>query len=366
MMLLVEEKVIDQKHLAEIEVLWRELTPVSDHHFFTSWWWIGAWLRTSVCDPRLLMFYHGENLVGAACIHYSEFKRNAFVWTQANLNRTGETDFDQVWIEYNDVLAHPDYQLAVRQKLVEYVFNVKGVAEFRFGLSLTTALESMESNELECEFEFRTKGYLLNLRPEYADFEQLLPVFSSNTRSQIRRSRKAYSNSYGELEVVQAANVGEALDFFDHAGRFHQRKWDDSGFQNRNFKSFHHDLIANAFDAGMVSLLKVTAGDQELAYLYNFIYRGRVYFYLSGINYDLSGNQFKPGVLSHTLAISWYAAQGLDVYDFLAGDARYKRSLSDTEYDMALLSLKKKTIKTSAYKLLKRVRTQVKRGLNNN
>ncbi|OZG73438.1 hypothetical protein BTA51_10485 [Hahella sp. CCB-MM4] len=362
-MLLVEEKRVDRQSLQEIEELWRGLESHSGEYFFTSWHWIGAWLRTSATDPRLLMVYDGNSLVGMGCVHFSQFNKNAFAWKQANLNRTGNSGYDQIWIEYNDVLAAPDIRAEVRESLIHHVLGYSDIAEFRIGMSLNTVLDSLTGVDTVSEYEFRTKGFLLNLRPEFSDFNTLLKAFSSNTRSQIRRSYKAYS-SHGELTVTSAGSREEALDYFAAAGHLHKEKWSDSGFHNSKFINFHKDLINNSFDEGVIDLLKVSAGETVLAYLYNFVYRGRVYFYLSGINYEPSDNQYKPGLLAHVLAISWYSARNMAVYDFMAGDARYKRSLSDSEYDMALLSIKKKTIKTSAYKLLKKVRTQVKRGLN--
>jgi hypothetical protein len=66
------------------------------------------------------------------------------------------------------------------------------------------------------------------------------------------------------------------------------------------------------------------------AYLYNFVSGDRVHFYLSGVNYGVS-HAIRPGMLAHWMAIEKNLSEGKSLYDFLAGDARYKRSLSTGE-----------------------------------
>ena len=41
----------------------------------------------------------------------------------------------------------------------------------------------------------------------------------------------------------------------------------------------------------------------------------------------------------HFLAMAHFAAQGYEAYDFMAGDFRYKKSLSNEGYTMATLTL---------------------------
>ena len=100
-----------------------------------------------------------------------------------------------------------------------------------------------------------------------------------------------------------------------------------SGFDNPSFVEFHRRLIELAFPTGGIQYLRLTAGETVLAYLYNFVSDGHVQFYLSGIDYGIDPST-KPGMLAHWLAIEHNLAAGRRIYDFLAGDARYKRSLS--------------------------------------
>lgn len=87
-------------------------------------------------------------------------------------------------------------------------------------------------------------------------------------------------------------------------------------------------MIADRFQTGEIQVLRVNAGRHAIGYLYNFSYRGRIYNYQSGFDYDLVPAG-KPGLLCHALAIDLNRERGASTYDFLAGDNQLKRSLSN-------------------------------------
>jgi CelD/BcsL family acetyltransferase involved in cellulose biosynthesis len=82
-------------------------------------------------------------------------------------------------------------------------------------------------------------------------------------------------------------------------------------------------------ERGEIDLLRVAAGNQVIGFLYNFRYRGRSLAYQSGFDYAGAGRHGKPGLTCHHEAIRFATSWGATRYDFLAGDDRYKRSLSD-------------------------------------
>ena len=72
-----------------------------------------------------------------------------------------------------------------------------------------------------------------------------LDTLSSNTRYQIRRSRRIYEER-GQVELKRAQSVGEALEFFDQIGPLHIHRWGgelgESGFVNPEFLLFHRNF----------------------------------------------------------------------------------------------------------------------------
>jgi CelD/BcsL family acetyltransferase involved in cellulose biosynthesis len=119
----------------------------------------------------------------------------------------------------------------------------------------------------------------------------------------------------------------------DAMAELHQASWIARGqpgsFATPFFRRFHHALIDAAFPGGHVALTAISAAAKVIGILYNFSFRGRILAYQSGFDYDLAGPHGKPGLTCHHAAIRDAFDRGFDVYDFLAGNDRYKRSLAD-------------------------------------
>ena len=79
-----------------------------------------------------------------------------------------------------------------------------------------------------------------------------------------------------------------------------------------------------------------------IGYLYNLVYRGHVYQYQSGFRYE-GDPRLKPGLVSHCLCIERHLREGSEVYDFMAGDARYKANLGKPGPDMVYLLARRPT-----------------------
>jgi CelD/BcsL family acetyltransferase involved in cellulose biosynthesis len=155
---------------------------------------------------------------------------------------------------------------------------------------------------------------------------------SANTRQQLRRSNRGYA-AIGGIAIEPAVTLARANEFLDGLMALHQASWVARGkpgaFANPFFVRFHRALIARGLPRGEIDLLRVTAGPQTIGLLYNFRYRDRSLAYQSGFDYAGAGRQGKPGLTCHHEAIRLAARSGAVRYDFLAGDDRYKRSLSN-------------------------------------
>jgi CelD/BcsL family acetyltransferase involved in cellulose biosynthesis len=155
---------------------------------------------------------------------------------------------------------------------------------------------------------------------------------SSNTRQQVRRSDRFYERG-GSIKLERAGSVKTAHRMLDRMAELHQAVWEArskrGSFSAPFFHRFHRTLIDIGIPRGEIALLQVSAGDKTIGFLYNFVWRGRMLAYQSGFAYSSSQGQAKPGVTCHHAAIELALDLGLEVYDFLAGDDRYKRSLSN-------------------------------------
>jgi len=155
---------------------------------------------------------------------------------------------------------------------------------------------------------------------------------SANTRQQLLRSRRHYAAT-GPITIERADDLPRAYEFLDGLAALHNTTWVARGrhgaFANPFFGRFHRALIARGLERGETDVFRVTAGPRVIGFLYNFRYSGASLAYQSGFDYAGAGRNEKPGLTCHHEAVEFAARWGAHRYDFLAGDDRYKRSLSD-------------------------------------
>jgi CelD/BcsL family acetyltransferase involved in cellulose biosynthesis len=126
----------------------------------------------------------------------------------------------------------------------------------------------------------------------------------------------------------------------------HQRYWtgrgEPGGFAFPFFERFQRRLIRICIPHGTVEMVKVAAGEHVIGYVYNLVYRGHVYAYQTGIHYE-DDARLKPGLVSHSLCIENHLRSGDHVYDFMAGEYRYKANLGRPGPEMVYLVAQRTT-----------------------
>lgn len=322
-----------------LEPLWRELEARADASFFLSWHWIGCWLSSIEERPLLLVARGGERVVGLALLGCAVVRRHRGLVRvpTLHLNQTGDETQDVVTTEYNDILADRELAPAVRRACLEHLLAVRRLEGGRRveaiawrGAVEAGLLDLLADAGRPWRLVAEAPSSRVDLAALRASGLPFLRQVSPNTRHQIRRSLALYEERYGPLRLEVAATVDAALVFFHAAGTLHQARWEPRGkpgaFAYPFYIRFHERLINDGLPEGVVEMVRISAGDVPIGYLYNFLYRGRVYYYFSGFRYE-ADNRLKPGLVSHALCIERHLARGMDVYDFMAGDNRYKTSL---------------------------------------
>lgn len=294
--------------------------------FFTSWGWIGNWLACLPADvaPRLLTIREGERVVAAGCLGERRGMRRGVIPIRSlHLNATGVARFDDLIIEYNGLIGREPALVGLLDQLsAELAWDelvMPGVRETSFG-----GIAELDGR-YRLQFERRSPVYFVDLDAVRA--KGYLPLLSSNTRNQVRRAHKAA----GAIALEVARDAAEAIAIYDELRALHAAHWRERGqpgaFADPWADRFHRRLIATRFPAGEIQLLRVRAGGATVGCLYNFVWQGRVLQYQTGFRAPADARD-KPGYVCHAAAIEHCATAGLAIYDFLAGDHRYKDSLS--------------------------------------
>lgn len=319
---------------------WIDLETRSNSSFFLSWLWIGSWLDCFVDDFTVIEARKLGATVGLGIIIT---KRSPLIKggrVKHYLHRTGVTQEDQIWIEYNDFLVTSDSADQIRDTMLSSVANRMGKKE---SLIIGAVDGDKFSNNREFGLEQRkvweTTFYSLDLSKIQNPDRPLLKTLSRNSRYQVTRSLRKYSE-IGDLTVTKAGSVDEALALFSQAEPYHVARWGKgktgSGFVNPKFVAFHKKLIELAIPSGFAELNHIRAGVDTIGIVYNFRYRNAISFYLGAMNYCHESSHYKPGLTSHYLLIEKALKEGLDIYDFMGGTARYKEMFSNIQGELAV------------------------------
>ncbi len=310
----------------ELGRCWRELERRAELSFFQSWTWVGCLAAERFDDPVLVAATEAGRTVALALFNrVRRWPGPAVLF----LGASGSADRDSPWVEHNGVLAEAGRAEELTERCLgavtsRYEVVLPGVgstqqATLRRVAGLVRVQRSQASRFVD----------LAGLREAGKDY---LEERSANTRQQIRRSDRIYQRE-GPIVVQRADSVAAAWAMLDEMAVLHQAAWRSRGepgcFAAPFFRRFHRQLIATAVPRGEAALLRVICGGSVIGILYNFVHRGRMLAYQSGFAYRAANAAAKPGLTCHHQAIRTASEQGLAVYDFLAGEDRYKVSLAD-------------------------------------
>jgi len=305
-------------------MLWQKLEATNTCYFLSCGWiehWLAALPRSHA--PVLAVFRDGDAAVAAGMFGRRRVVRHHVVPSRAwFLHATGDPRFDEVCVEHNGLVGARIPLAALVAALPDGWDELVLPATDReaFGVPMAEGVRVHVDREVASPF--------VDLRRVREAAGGYLGLLGPPTRAQIRRARRAL----GELAVEIASDTPHALDIFGELVELHQQAWTARGepgaFADTWFRDFHRTLIEHRPDD--VELVRVRAGGRTVGCLYNFVYRGRVLFYQSGLAH-FDDPHIKPGLVAHAAAIANAAARGDDIYDFLGGDGRYKHQLATAQ-----------------------------------
>lgn len=316
--------------IGDLEVLadrWQGLEGRANGSFFLGWTWMGSWLSATGARPDLLTVSVGGRDMALGFIGRS-FLSGPLGRTRALfLNQFGSGPADRVFVEYNGLLIDRDYSAQV---VADLAFNHLAADNHWSVLRLAGMVAS---DPISQAGRFRRRmlaqelnAYFVDLRSVRAADGNYLSLLSANSRSQIRRSARDYGE--GAVVIPDKAKSPEQVDeWLADMHHLNRDRHNDNAWEEPLFRAFARQLAICGLGNGEVELLRITAGEQLLGYLLNFVYRGRAMNYQSAFAPAIS-SKAKPGLMCHVAAVERYAMAGYDLYSLLAGGDRYKQSLA--------------------------------------
>lgn len=342
--------------LATMANWWTELETRSQHNFYLTWHWIGAWLAEAAITPPVAVARAAGRIVGLGLLPGGEETRHRGLLKlrKLYLNETGNPEQDINCIEYNGFLVDAGLGEAVERRMLRHIalgdpatLGLPPWDEFRLG-GVPARYQALAADTgLRLHLVGERPTARVDLAAIRASGKGYLDWLSANTRYQARRALKLYRER-APLSLDVAASVHEAYAFLEGMAALHQPYWIARGsrgaFGYPFLVAFHKRVIATALPSGEVELLRIRVGEQPIGFLYNFIHRGWVGTYLSGFVYE-EDPKLKPGYVAYTLCIERHLGLDTQVVDFLAGENRYKMSLGRRAGDIVHFDLQRPRLK---------------------
>ena len=327
---------------------WAAIAGDAEHDFFLGSTWINAWLQTANPEGEwYLASSDGAPVAAAILSKPTRHWRNPLM-DEYRLHETGNERTDGLFIEYNGILARPEFARdslkaiisALRRKYAGPLQRLRS-AQLIVSAASPSFTRLMQKTFPDMRIFHKEKSpyaALARLRSQRQDY---LSALSGNARAQLRHARRDIE-TIGPLTLERAATVQQGLEFIRQLKPLHIARWRELGkpsaFDNPVFEPFLTALVTSGVPVGTVDILRACAGGKPFGYLVNFRHHGACLNYASGFAFDEFA-QMKPGLVTHLLAIEDADRNGSASYNFLAGAARYKTSLSTDSDELCWLKL---------------------------
>lgn len=294
---------------------WDALAGAGRDSPFLRWSWAGCLAAGRYRDPALLTVRDAGAPVGMALLGRS---RSRWGGRSLHLNETGDPAEDAVFTEHNGIVSAPGREDALLHAL------------FRLAGRRRVVLSGVDDSWLAAAR--RAGGVAGPVQTRDAPFRVLGPGTAEpgrNTRAQLARTARAY----GPVHAGRARTVAEGLEWLGAMLEWHEAAWRArdvaTPLSTPALRRFLPALLARGIPDGTVEMLRVANAAGPIGFLLNLRAGGRVANYQGGFDYGGAPPHGRPGLACHAAAIAMAQADGAREYDFLAGDARYKRSLSN-------------------------------------
>lgn len=183
----------------------------------------------------------------------------------------------------------------------------------------------------------------------------VIAALAPGTRRRVRQGIRRL----GEVGTEIARDAGQAARFFDELVELHEARWSPGAFSDARVLAFHRDLIAGADGVDPVWLSRTSSDEGTVGCLYGFFDREpggtAALFYQSGLARS-PHNAIRPGLIAHAGLIGALLERDVELIDYLAGDSRYKRELSDGERELVWARLGGRAARSRAFRYVRGVR----------
>ena len=317
-----------------LEVHWRRLWRSANGCIFNSWPWVSAWWseigrHAHELTPHLAFITDDDVPLALLPLQVRRDSDSGMVMLQPFTS--GTVQGCSVLPEYPDLLARPGFRQAA---LSEYIAEFSRQRILQADLfeaaylvpecDLSVLISSLAHQHFGVLRASAAQCYSAHLG---AGFSAYLGALQPHRRSDCRRLLRLSEKSRLSFELAPITS-GALHELFS----LHQRAWIERGeqgaFGQDRIRRFHERLIATREDDFAVLIGRLSDSAGPLSIVYGFLLRDVFYFYQSGNVLDAERGVRSNGIVAQLLTMQALAEMGVERYDFLAGEADYKRRLA--------------------------------------
>lgn len=324
-----------------IEQDWTSLIKIVDAEIFQTFIWQRTWWEFFGENKPLhiITFKIKEQIIGILPMFIDQFylmgKRIyrclRMIGSLSMQPQNGVLPVDLALSDYLSIIAHPEYEGRILNKLRTYLNSVGNIFdEILFNelpqkSSLFTKLIPFLKNE---NWDITKEQASLCPQIKFPEtWKGLLSDLSSNARYQIRRDiRKITRDNLFRVEIPSTSKEIEYS--FQKLVVFHQERWQDLGmpgiFCDERILGFFREITLRFNEKGWLMLKNLTANGNLIAVDLLFSFKKTTYLVQRGLDINSDYHQFGPGNALLYYVIKEELEKGMEVYDFLRGDESYK------------------------------------------
>lgn len=323
----------DPDVLRQLADFWYVLVDENPHSsVFMNHAWMIAWWESFGSGRRLWLFQvrsQNGQLLGIVPLVEEDRIKGPISWRRLSLLGT-----DIVEPDHMNLIAHPDHEEAVAQAVIDtlsahreewetlYLAGIWPVAPIRRVLH-KSGLDVRERENPPCPYTELPTDWETYYR------ETMGKDLRKKYRRYTNRLNRDYPDQVSFRAITDTQDLDRSLDLLaeHHQSRMNQKGMAYNAFQNEQLRSFHCSVAHQFFLNRWLHFHALSIGGRDIAFLYCFYYKNRIYDYQSG--YDIEFGRYSPGHLITAHSIREAIRKGISEYDMLLGPEPYKSRYTD-------------------------------------
>lgn len=156
-------------------------------------------------------------------------------------------------------------------------------------------------------------------------WEELLASVSKKVRQKVGYYRRSLER-HGSYEIYRIADKSKLNESITNLMHIRKQRLESKGINfdkvSDNYRKFHTSVMENFLEKGWLQLCFLKFQNKPVAFVYQFVFQRRVFFYQTGFDKELSALSVGFVLLGHVIEDA--IRDKNNCFEFLRGDEKYK------------------------------------------